>query len=384
MKKLAIIVTHPIQYYAPVFKLMAQKIELKVFYTWGKGSIIKHDPGFNKTVQWDIDLLSGYNYEWVSNTASNAGSHHFKGIINPHLIDDIKSWQPDALLIYGWAYQSHLKVMRHFKNKIPVLFRGDSTLLDDRPSFKNLFRSIYLKWVYTHIDHAFYTGTNNKAYFKEYGLRDDQLIFAPHAIDNKRFSQPRPNEVLALKQLLNLKNDELLILFTGKFEDKKDPLLLLKAFINIKTPGLHLLFVGNGILEQQLKHFSGHSNIHFMDFQNQTTMPVIYQACDIFCLPSKGPGETWGLSVNEAMACGKPILIADKVGCNTDLVKTGVNGFIFAAGALTDLTAKLNLFSKKSKKDLSEMGGHSAEIIKYWSIEAQVHNIINYKNESNK
>src|ERR1700743_166628 len=101
MRKLAIITTHPIQYYAPVFKLLQQRgqIAIKVFYTWGGQSVQKHDPGFNKAIQWDIPLLEGYDYKWVENTSTQPGSSHFKGIINPGLIDEVKEWQPDAILV---------------------------------------------------------------------------------------------------------------------------------------------------------------------------------------------------------------------------------------------------------------------------------------------
>ena len=147
MKKLAIITTHPIQYYAPVFKLLHQRqqVSVKVFYTWGEQVNTKYDPGFNKVIAWDIPLLEGYPFDWVKNTAGDPGSHHFKGIINPDLIGQLKAWHPDALLVYGWGYQSHLKVMRHFKNKLPVLFRGDSTLLDDVTGAKALLKTGFLE-----------------------------------------------------------------------------------------------------------------------------------------------------------------------------------------------------------------------------------------------
>src|ERR1700744_1022568 len=143
--RLAIITTHPIQYYAPIFKLLHQRgnIEINVFYTWGEKALNKYDPGFNKTISWDIPLLDGYPYEWVQNTSADAGTHHFKGIINTGLIKQVEAWQPDAVLIYGWAYHSHLKAMRHFKNKVPVLFRGDSTLLDETGGLKATLKSVF-------------------------------------------------------------------------------------------------------------------------------------------------------------------------------------------------------------------------------------------------
>lgn len=382
--RLAIITTHPIQYYAPVFRLLHEslQIEIKVFYTWGKQAQDKYDPGFNKKIDWDIPLLEGYPYEWARNTSKNPGSHHFRGIINPDLIQQVYAYQPNAILIIGWAYHSHLKTIRYFKNKIPVLFRGDSTLLDEKPGIKSFARSILLKWVYKHIDHAFYVGSNSKAYFKKYGLTDAQLKLAPHAVDNQRFALSKPDEVKLLRQNLQIKDDDILILFAGKFENKKDPLLLLNSFSKLNNPNAKLLFVGNGELEQQLKEEAkGLANVHFMDFQNQSYMPVIYQACDIFCLPSKGPGETWGLTVNEAMACGKAILVSDKAGCAIDLVKPEVNGIIFKAGSSVDLQNKLAYLANKAKPELKQMGEASTKIIDNWSFKLQVESIISVLNK---
>jgi hypothetical protein len=94
-------------------------------------------------------------------------------------------------LLYGWSFKSHLKCLQHFHKKIPVFFRGDSTLLDEPAGFslRKTMRRLFLKWVYRHVDTAFYTGTNNKKYFLAHGLKDDELIFAPHAVDITRFAQ---------------------------------------------------------------------------------------------------------------------------------------------------------------------------------------------------
>lgn len=389
MNKLAIISTHPIQYYAPIFQLLAKKIEIKVYYT-ADGSLSRYDEGFKKHIEWDLPLLDGYNYQFVKNVSKTPGTHHFKGIINPDLNMQIKIFNPNAILIYGWAYSSHLKVLRTFKNKIPIYFRGDSNLLDKLPIIKQLSKQIFLKWVYSHIDKAFYVGEANKNYFKKYGLKDQQLHFASHAVDNKRFSQGRKVEADRLRQKFGVADQEILILFAGKFEVKKNPSLLLEAFKALNLPNVHLLFVGNGDLEKVLKGKANCQNkgvknikIHFMDFQNQTEMPVVYQACDLFCLPSKGPGETWGLAVNEAMAASKTVLVSTKVGCAVDLVKPGINGEVFRSNDLDDLMQKLRELTG-SKEKLTKMGIQSQQIIQNWSFEKQVEAIVEtiYNNDA--
>ncbi|MFC4211311.1 glycosyltransferase family 4 protein [Pedobacter lithocola] len=385
MKKLVVITTHPIQYYAPLFKLLAQKCNLMVYYTLGLDNE-NYDIGFAQNIEWDIDLLDGYNYRFLKNSSKSPSSDHFMGIKNSYLNKLISDFDPNAILVYGWAYHSHLNVLLHFKNKTPIWFRGDSTLTDNQSWFKKGIRKAFLKWVYSKVDLAFYVGKANKEYFKSCGIMDEKLIDLPHAVDNNRFSKDKKPEAKEIRNKHNIAKSDILLLFAGKFEAKKSPDLLLDAFIKLQKPNVHLLFVGNGALEKQLKkkaaqHLQNSQsfNIHFMDFQNQSNMPAIYQACDLFCLPSQGPGETWGLAVNEAMACGKAILVSDKVGCHLDLLQESINGFLFKN---TDVFSQTYLSQILDKEVLQEMGKKSSDIIKSHSISNQSEIIINRLNNA--
>lgn len=374
-QKLAIITTHPIQYNAPWFRLLAQRgrIDVKIFYTWGESVLKKkYDPGFGKIIEWDIPLLDGYTYEFVENISPSPGSHHFKGIDNPHLITQIEKWNPDAVLVFGWAFKSHLKLLRYFKGKKPVFFRGDSTLLDEPKGFslKNIVRQIFLRWVYRHIDMALYVGSANKSYFKKMGIKEHQLIAAPHAIDNIRFAQDRKEEANQFRLSIGVREEDILILFAGKLESKKNPQILLEAFNNAHLPpSVHCLFVGNGSEEMKLKKQVEEGqikNVHFIDFQNQSDMPVVYQSADLFCLPSRGPGETWGLAINEAMAAGCAVLVSDQCGGAEDLIEYGANGFIFKSGDIESLQHFLkNMVSDKIL--LKKMGMQSQQRIQKWN-----------------
>jgi len=104
-------------------------------------------------------------------------------------------------------------------------------------------------------------------------------------------------------------------LFAGKLETKKQPIELAEAFASLPSRA-HLIYVGSGMLEDELKkRFDSNPNIHFVGFQNQSKMPIWYRVADVFCLPSRGPGETWGLAVNEALACGCYAIVSNRVGC---------------------------------------------------------------------
>ena len=328
-RRLAIISSHPIQYNAPLFSLLAKEpyIELMVCYTWGEYCLgEKYDPDFGKVIEWDIPLLEGYNFSFVKNTSSDPGSHHFKGIINPSLNQEIEAWNPDVVWVWGWAFDSHLKVMRHFKGKVPVWFRGDSTLLDEPKgfSFKKIARRIFLTWVYRHADKAFYVGKHNKAYYKRHGLKEFQLVYAPHAIDNNRFSDESGEKTLRAWEWhkeLGFSESDCVILFAGKFEPKKNPRFILELSKQISSPSIKFLMVGNGILEDELKSDARNdSRFVFLDFQNQSLMPVLYRVANLFILPSLGPGETWGLAINEALVSGTKALASEFCGGAIDLI----------------------------------------------------------------
>lgn len=366
MKRLAIVTTHPIQYNAPVFRMLSQRgnIKLRVYYTRSIEAR-KYDSGFGQDVEWDIPLLEGYDYQ----LQPGGGPKN-----NRALQKAVLGFRPDAVLIYGWNPPGHFSLMRFLKKKVPVWFRGDSTLLDERPGLKKWIRRAFLTFAYRYVDLAFYVGTNNKAYFLAHGLREGQLVFAPHAIDNERFfdSPDRGYEEKAEKwrKELGIMPDDFVVLFAGKMDENKAPDFLLDAvcLVNKKRKlTIHLVLAGSGILEKKLRDVGKALHyIHFVGFQNQSQMPVIYRIADVFCLPSRS--ETWGLSVNEAMACGRSIITSDKVGCAVDLIASEKVGQIFTSMDLLELVNAISLLCSRAKS-ASRFNPFSAEKIRDWSYE---------------
>ena len=374
MSRLAVISTHPIQYYAPLFRSLTERgaLDIRVFYGWrGAAETATHDPGFGQDVQWDLPLLEGYDHTFVPNTSSDPGTHHVRGLVNPDLLPQVEAWQPDAVLVFGWSWWSHLRALHHFSGRVPVFFRGDSTLLDEQPGLRMLARRLFLRWVYRYVDAALYVGQHNKAYFQKHGLRDNQLAWAPHAIENARFYDEDGDyqeRAEAWRRELGISEEAVAFVFAGKLGAKKDPLLLLDAFLALETDDAHLVVAGSGPLEDDLRQrAAGTERVHFIGFQNQSRMPVVYRLGDVFVLPSRGPGETWGLAVNEAMACGRPVVVSDKVGCAPDLVDEGENGCVFEAGNADALRRVLRRLSYNAER-LPAMGARSLDLISDWSI----------------
>lgn len=353
MKKIAIISTHPIQYYAPLFAMLSEMEDFSVrtFYTWGKDSVLpNYDPDFCKIIEWDIPLLQGYQFQFVKNVAKNPGSYHFFGIDNPDLNQDIVGWGADIVWVWGWSFKSHLKAILYFHGRIPVWFRGDSTLIDDgfSPIWKRFLRRFFLSWVYGKVDLAFFVGENNKKYFQQYGLASSKLIHAPHAIDNARFSDwngKMESDLSNWKVSLGIEENDFVVLFVGKLEPKKNPNFVLELAAKIPSPKFKFLIVGDGVLSDEIKlNAKEDKRILFLPFQNQTKMPLVYRLGDVLVLPSLGPGETWGLVMNEAMACGIPVFGSSKCGGSIDLIEDNC-GLIFDPNDLNIVVKQLNVLA---------------------------------------
>ena len=370
-RRVAIVCTHPIQYHSPTFRALAQESELdiKVFYGWeGPGKSIDH--GFGRAVEWDIPLLDGYEYEFIENVSKNPGSHRFRGIDLPSLNSKIRTWNADAVLVYGWCYKAHLNALRYFKNRIPVLFRGDSTLLNQSGGIKSLLRKHFLSWVYSHIDIALFVGSHNREYFLAHGMSQKQLIFSPHAIDNSRFAAPESEVAgLELRRLYGIEDDEVVVLLPAKLEPIKNPEILIEAFRSIDHPRCHLVFAGSGPLESKLRSMAG-DRTHFLGFKNQTEMPAVYYMADLIALTSRS--ETWGLVLNEAMACGRAIIASNTVGAAIDLITPSVNGWVFNEGNLDSLIGILNSATREGRLALKTKGNQSRMRVDDWSIQNQV------------
>lgn len=371
--KLAIVSTHPIQYYAPVFRQLAAsaRVTPKVFYSWSQtASGALADRHFGRQVSWDVPLLDGYDYEFVENVAREPGLHHFAGIDNPDLERRIRRWEPDALLVYGWNLRSHLRLLRSMKGRVPVYFRGDSTLLDPRPPLRRVARRLWLGWVYRHIDWAIAVGQNSADYFAWCGVPRTRIAIAPHSVDTRRFehSESADEQAAAWRAELGIDPGEPVVLSAGKLYAVKAIDLLIDAFQNLSTPA-HLVIVGNGELEQQLKaRAASQPRIHFLGFQNQSRMPTVYRLGDVFVLPSRS--ETWGLALNEAMASGRPCIASTRVGGARDLIRPGSNGWVFESGQVQALTGTLDTALALGRKGLHAMGGEARRFIDGWSTQA--------------
>jgi glycosyltransferase involved in cell wall biosynthesis len=359
--RLAVVLSHPVQYYSPWFQWLRAHtaLEFRVFYLWEFGVTAQHDPQFARQIKWDVDLLSGYEHEFVPNVARDPGTHHFRGLDNPALPARLAAWRPAAVLLFGYKWQSHLRALWWARRRgVPLVFRGDSHFLGRGPSpwpQRLLLRLLYRQFA------AFATvGRANREYFRALGVPDDRLFFAPHAVDQARFNphdEATARGAAELRAALGLSGKKV-VLFAGKLLPAKQPVELLHAFLDAATDVDALVFVGDGVLKGELESRARARPdrcIRFLPFANQSEMPVRYRLADIFALPSRGAYETWGLAVNEAMHLGVPCLVSDLVGCQQDLVRPGETGWVFAAAEPAGLAGALRAALATSAAEMDRL-----------------------------
>lgn len=374
--RLAVVLSHPVQYYSPWFQWLAARraVELRVFYLWEFGVTAQRDPQFDRTVQWDIDLLSGYDSEFVPNVSRDPGTHRFNGLDNPTLPARLAAWRPDALLLFGYNWRSHLRALWWARRQgVPVILRGDSHLLGrGAPA---LPRRALLGLLFRQFAAFATVGLANRDYYRAFGVPERKLFFAPHAVDSARFNPGDAATRLAAARLrheLGL-DGRRVVLFAGKFHERKQPVELLRAFHRVGARGEALVFVGDGperaALEELARHRPRDREVRFLPFANQSEMPSRYLVGDIFALPSRGHYETWGLAVNEAMHLGLPCLVSDLVGCQRDLVTPGDTGWVFSAQNSAALDETLRDALHAHPDAIGRLGANARERVSHYTYE---------------
>ncbi|MDX1976396.1 MAG: glycosyltransferase family 4 protein [Pseudanabaenaceae cyanobacterium bins.68] len=377
MKRLAYFVSHPIQYQAPLLRLLAAEpdLEIKVFF-YSDFSVKGYlDPGFQQLVEWDVPLTQGYDHHFLQTWGAKQPTDTWRQAIALDIYAQLKQGQFDAVWVHGWSQICSLQaILAANRLDLPVLMRGESNGLNSRQGWKSLLKAQFFKWLLPRIAKFLYIGTLNRQFYQTLGITSDRLYPVPYAVDNDFFfslSQQAQTHRNQLRQSLNLQPNRPIILYAAKLVDWKRPQDLIAAHRLLpEHPKPYLLFVGDGEMRTALETLtSGDDSIRFLGFRNQSQMPAIYDLCDLFVLPSSF--EPWGLAINEVMNAGKAVVVSDAVGCAPDLVKDQENGKIFATGNIEQLQASLAWAIANS----ANAGAQSHGIIRNWSFRTDIEGI---------
>jgi len=313
-----------------------------------------YDPGFRQTVHWDVPLRDGYDNVTISDT---------------DLAMEIAT--ADVLWLHGWQTPVFRRalILAGRKN-VPVLMRGENCdlAMPDGSGPKGWLKRRYIRRIFRQCWGFLAIGTENENYYLERGILPERIFSMPYAIDNESFAA-RAKEARhgrdALKESLGIAPQQKVVLFAGKFQNRKRPDLVVQAIDRLSGRGDSpaLVFVGDGEMDADLRKMAPAAI--FTGFKNQSDMPAFYDMADVFVLPSEL--EPWGLAVNEAMACGTAVVVSDQVGCVIDLV--GPNcGAVFASGDANALAEALG----RCLDDSEAMGRAAAGAMRGWGFDEDI------------
>jgi glycosyltransferase involved in cell wall biosynthesis len=371
------LVSHPIQYFAPVYRELAMRpeVELTVYFLSDLSLHTYADPGFGAQVAWDVDLTGGYRYRLLPDAQGRSVRGGFLQAPHWDVLRELATTSYDVLWLHGYHHTTMAAAVAIGRGRgRRVMVREEQTMLERRPRYKQAAKEVILRPLLSGVD-GLYLGEESRRFFRHFGVRESRLFRVPYAVDseylNKRAAELAPKRALVRHQL-GIDDDAPAILFVGKLVGRKAPGTLLAAFGQIRRQHpCWLVFAGDGeerpALEAEIAR-QKIPNVRILGFVNQTGLPEIYSAADIFVLPSLF-NETWGVVVNEAMTFGLPVVLSDHVGSAPDLVRPGWNGFVTRAGDVEDLSKSLDTLV--GSRELRErLGNNGRALIADYSVSA--------------
>jgi glycosyltransferase involved in cell wall biosynthesis len=382
--RLAYLVTHPIQYQAPLLRRISAEpdIDLTVFFGTDFSARPFVAADFGQTIEWDVPLLEGYRHELLPAIGSREEKDlGFWKPLNYGLARRLAAGSFDALWIHGYARWLHWTAMAAARRRgIKVLLRDEATPISAvRSPLKRLAKRGFFLGLRSAVDAFLAIGSLNRRYYLEHGVPQERIFMMPYAVDNARFTADSMKASASREEFrasLGLERNRPILLFAAKLIERKRPLQLVEAFVKIHAePALrrpYLLFAGDGPLRKPVEEMAAQrapGAVKVLGFQRQTELPRCYDLCDAFVLPSGQ--EAWGLVVNEVMCAGRAVIVSDMVGAAPDLVRPGENGAIFRTDDVHDL-ARAMRHVLRDEQQLAAMGRRSREIIDRWSFEEDV------------
>jgi glycosyltransferase involved in cell wall biosynthesis len=382
--RLLYVATHPIQYLSPVLRQMARhpRLDLTVAYCSLQGSEKGVDPEFGVEVAWDIPLLEGYAWTLVPNRAPHPALDRSLGLINPQLWTLVRQNRYDAVMTQtGYNYVSYWILAAAAKfSGTPLIFETDASTLRTRDAkpWKNWVKSRVVPSVFRVNDVIAAASSAGVKLMRSIGVPESRIVLVPFVVDNDWWKQQAAQvNRSAVRADWAIPESSRVVLFCAKLQPWKRPGELLHAFVEADAPDSFLVFAGTGPLRAELEAQAAQlgiaDRIRFLGFVNQSGLAGIYRAADLLVLPSEY--EPFAVVVNEAMLCGCPVVVSDRVGAARDLVRDQQNGFVYPSGDLQALAGILR-GALSSRERLQAMGTAARERMESWSITDHVESVV--------
>jgi glycosyltransferase involved in cell wall biosynthesis len=333
------------------------------------------DPEHLTKEAFDTQLLDSYPWVPVRNYSPLPRLGKFYGLINPGLIKLVSRF--DCCIVYGHAYISFwLAIVTAKLLGKPVLIGTDATSLQTtsganlKISLKAKLKRKLLPFFYNRVvDLVLVPSSASRQFICSLGVPEERVTVTPYVVDNERISNLAAKaDRREVREQLQLPDDAAVVIFCAKFLPRKRPHDALKAFAAAKVHGSYMLMVGDGPLMEALKSEAEElgiaDRVRFPGLVLYSRLPELYASSDVLVFPSEH--EPFGLPVNEAMLCGIPVIVSDRVGAGYDLVEDGKTGYVYSSGDVDALAAILRRVLP-DRALLKQMGEQARERMKTWT-----------------
>ena len=384
--KVLIVATHPVQYQVPWFRYLHTNLsdyEIEVLYLTIPDAE-KQGVGFGQAFQWDVPMFEGYSWTQVKNEflSGDLALDNFFSIRLNNIKQLIEAKNPTAVLLTGWQCLGLIQFLWSCRRlKVPCLIRAESNNLKPRAYYKNLIHRLLLK----QYDKFLSIGTANRNFYLANKVNTNNIYACPYFVDNdyfKREANSYSDQKKHLANKWNIPDDAFCYCYVGKLNSKKRILDVLAALKNLGDKNAYLLIVGDGELMQKAKTYTQQHNLNvrFAGFLNQSELPMAYSFSDCLILASDFD-ETWGLVVNEAMACGVPAIVSNRSGCHLDLIKDNITGYTFEFSDIEELALKMRTIKSLTKHDYDIVSKQAhSNVIEHFSIKVATSGLKNALN----
>lgn len=362
MRRLVIVTEIISPYRIPLFNALAScaGIDLHVIF------LAETDPNLR---QWEVQKNAiQFSYQVLSSWRTQLSGYNI--LLNAGVLKPFRTANPDVILCGGYNYLASWQALLWAQfNNIPFLLWSESNIQDMRPGHApvELLKDGFLR----RCNGFVVPGKSARNYLRSRKINDDKIFTAPNAVDNEFFqtaaTQARKN---AESLRLRLKLPERYFLFAGRLVPEKGVFELLSAYAKLDPSSrqqMALVFVGDGPSRAKLESGAAAispGTVRFAGFIQQEELGTYYGLADALILPTYT--DTWGLVVNEAMACGLPIILSRAAGCAADLVIENCNGLLVPPADATALASAMAMLAQRP--DLSKsMGAKSSERVTEYS-----------------
>ncbi len=365
--KLGVVFTHPTQHHGPLWRRLSEQpgLSLKVLYLCDENQVKGDQLLGGNAKPWDVDLLSGYDYEYLKDLSGQVPSQQKKTAISPALNRHITQNNFDAVFMQSFVnYSYRLTALLCKKRGIPLVMQNDATILSDArySRSRRVVMSFMYPWMMNLADYWLSCGDHNEIHLRHYGIADEKIIRGCHPVDGDRFKQTishRQDDIQAVHRQWAWDDDTLLYGFVAKYIDRKAPFEFIDAIVKAhqQNPRIRGIMLGGGELEADINARLAQLNGEVVNvgFVNQSDLPLYYAAMHTFVCTSRI--DPHPLVVSEAMASGCPPILSDRCGNwgYSDTVVHRYNGLVYRHGSVEALvTALLDMADADTRQRYSD------------------------------